>query len=338
MSFYSRIERNKKSIQYGKDSKILVLFPSFEWVKNLNEIILKARAKINLTLDVTGKRQDGYHILEMIMQTVSLYDKVYVKKIDKPVLRLKSNLDWLPTDERNLAYMAAKLLKEEFQIKQGIFIELDKRIPVAAGLAGGSADCAAVLVAVNRLFGLRLSKEELMKYGLRLGADVPYCIVRGTVLAKGIGEILTPIAPQCPFCYVVLIKLPISVSTAFVYKNLSLPEINMHPNTKKMLQAIQNGDLKQICDGLCNVLETVTISHYPEIELVKKRLLQLGAKGSLMSGSGPTVFGIFEKKETAQKAVLQMKEELKIKDIILTTIFHINSEYSHWKKQMGRGR
>lgn len=307
-------------------------------MKNLDEIILKARAKINLTLDVTGKREDNYHILEMIMQTISLYDKVYVKKIDKPVLRLKSNLDWLPVDERNLAYMAAKLLKEEFQIKQGIFIELDKRIPVAAGLAGGSTDCAAVLIAVNRLFRLGLSKEELMKYGLRLGADVPYCIMRGTVLAQGIGEVLTPLSQQCPFCYVVLVKLPISVSTAFVYKNLSLQSIQSRPNTAKMIQSIENGDLEGVCNYLCNVLETVTISHYPEINKVKKRLLQLGAKGSLMSGSGPTVFGLFKEKETAQKAVLQLKEELKIKDIIFTTIFHTNHTYNQWKKQTERGR
>lgn len=307
-------------------------------MKNLDEIILKARAKINLTLDVTGKREDNYHILEMIMQTISLYDKVYVKKIDKPVLRLKSNLDWLPADERNLAYMAAKLLKEEFQIKQGIFIELDKRIPVAAGLAGGSTDCAAVLIAVNRLFRLGLSKEELMKYGLRLGADVPYCIMRGTVLAQGIGEVLTPLSQQCPFCYVVLVKLPISVSTAFVYKNLSLQSIQSRPNTAKMIQSIENGDLEGVCNYLCNVLETVTISHYPEINKVKKRLLQLGAKGSLMSGSGPTVFGLFKEKETAQKAVLQLKEELKIKDIIFTTIFHTNHTYNQWKKQTERGR
>lgn len=307
-------------------------------MKNLDEIILKARAKINLTLDVTGKREDNYHILEMIMQTISLYDKVYVKKIDKPVLRLKSNLDWLPADERNLAYMAAKLLKEEFQIKQGIFIELDKRIPVAAGLAGGSTDCAAVLIAVNRLFRLCLSKEELVKYGLRLGADVPYCIMRGTVLAQGIGEVLTPLSQQCPFCYVVLVKLPISVSTAFVYKNLSLQSIQSRPNTAKMIQSIENGDLEGVCNYLCNVLETVTISHYPEINKVKKRLLQLGAKGSLMSGSGPTVFGLFKEKETAQKAVLQLKEELKIKDIIFTTIFHTNHTYNQWKKQTERGR
>ena len=307
-------------------------------MKNLDEIILKARAKINLTLDVTGKREDGYHILEMIMQTISLYDKVYVKKIDKPVLRLKSNLDWLPTDERNLAYMAAKLLKEKFQIKQGIFIELDKKIPVAAGLAGGSTDCAAVLIAVNRLFKLGLSKEELMKYGLRLGADVPYCIARGTVLAQGIGEILTPLSQQCPFCYVVLVKLPISVSTAFVYKNLSLQSIQARPNTEKMIQSIEDGDLEGVCSYLCNVLETVTISHYPEIDKVKKRLLQLGAKGSLMSGSGPTVFGLFEEKETAQKAVLQLKEELKIKDVIFTTIFHTNHISNQWKRQTERGR
>lgn len=291
-------------------------------MKKLDEIRLKARAKINLTLDVTGRRTDGYHTIKMIMQTIALYDGVYMKKIKKPGIRLKSNLNWLPADERNLAYKAAQMIKEEFHIEHGIFIELNKRIPVAAGLAGGSTDCAAVLVGMNRLFGLHLSKENLMEYGLRMGADVPYCIMRGTALAQGIGEELTPIRPECPFCYVVLVKIPVSVSTAFVYQHLSLEQLKKHPDTDKMIKAIQNQDLDTIAGGLCNVLETVTIPLHSRIGEIKKRLIELGALGSLMSGSGPTVFGLFREQETAKTAAARLKEELDIRDVIVTAIYH----------------
>lgn len=174
----------------------------------VREIRLKARAKINLTLDVTGKREDGYHLLETIMQTVALYDGIYMKKLEKPVIKLKTNLPWLPTDARNLAWKAANLMRETFGIKEGVFIEIDKRIPVAAGLAGGSTDCAAVLVGMNRLFGLGLSEAQLEEVAGRLGSDIPYCIRRGTVLCEGVGEVMTNVAHPCPDCYVVLAKLP----------------------------------------------------------------------------------------------------------------------------------
>lgn len=288
----------------------------------MKEIRLKARAKINLTLDVTGKREDGYHTLQMIMQTVSLYDGVYLKRIEKPVIRLKNNLDWLPVDERNLAYRGAKLLQDEFQIKGGVFIELNKRIPVAAGLAGGSTDCAAVMVGMNQLFGLGLSKKELMELGLRLGTDIPYCILRGTALAEGVGEKLTPIYPPCPPCYVVLAKPSVSVSTAFVYKNLKLAEVEQHPNKQEMLNAMKKEDIKAMGKNLCNVLETVTIPLYPIIQKIKLRMVELGATGALMSGSGPTVFGLFAQKERAEAAAERMQREFKLKDVIVTEIFH----------------
>lgn len=286
----------------------------------MDYINLKARAKINLTLDVIGRRENGYHDLKMIMQTVALYDGVYIKKIEKETIKLKSNLDWLPNDEKNLAYRGAKLMMEKHKLKGGIFIQLDKKIPVAAGLAGGSADCAAVLVGLNRLFHLELPMEKLMEYGLTLGADIPYCIMRGTALAEGIGEILTEL-PSCPPCYVVLVKPPVGVSTAYVYQNLKLNLITHHPDTETMLEKIKNQDLMGLGKGLCNVLETVVMPMYPQIGELKEALLKLGALGSLMSGSGPTVFGLFEQKELAEQAAEQIQKEFGIRDVFVTMTF-----------------
>jgi len=290
--------------------------------KQMKEIMLKARAKINLTLDVTGKREDGYHTLKMIMQTVALYDGVYLKKIDKPMIKMKTNLEWLPIDERNLAYRAAQLLRDAYHIKEGVFIQLDKRIPVAAGLAGGSADCAAVLFGMNRLFRLRLSEKELMAFALKLGTDIPYCIMRSTALAEGVGEILTPIVPSCPKFHIVLAKLPVSVSTAFIYGNLSLPMMGKHPDTEKMLNCIKNQDIEGIGKNLCNVLETATIPMHPRIQKIKDDLVKMGAEGALMSGSGPTVFGIFKEKDTAKKAASMLRRTYHMKDVFVTEIYN----------------
>ena len=229
----------------------------------MREIRLKARAKINLTLDVTGKREDGNHLLETIMQTEELYDGINMKKLEKPVIKLKTNLPWLPTDARNLAWKAANLMRETFGIKEGVFIEIDKRIPVAAGLAGGSTDCAAVLVGMNRLFGLGLSEAQLEEVAGRLGSDIPYCIRRGTVLCEGVGEVMTNVAHPCPDCYVVLAKLPVSVSTASVYKQLRWQEIEQHPDAKAMLKAMEEKDVAKMGKLLSNVLETVTIELHP---------------------------------------------------------------------------
>ena len=278
----------------------------------LKEIRLKARAKINLTLDVTGKREDGYHLLETIMQTVALYDDIYMKKLEKPEIRLKTNLPWLPVDERNLAYRAAQLMLETFGIKGGVFIKIDKRIPVAAGLAGGSTDCAAVLVGMNRLFSLGLSEERLEELAGTMGSDIPYCVRRGTVLCEGVGEKMTNVAVPCPQCYVVLAKLPVSVSTVSVFKGL--------------IAAMAEGDVDKMGSLLCNVLETVTIEMHPKIAEIKKRLMELGAAGALMSGSGPTVFGLFSDRGQARQAAAQVKQEFALKEAVATRVYRVQRE------------
>ena len=292
----------------------------------MREIRLKARAKINLTLDVTGKREDGYHLLETIMQTVALYDGVYMKKLSKPVIQLKTNLPWLPVDARNLAWQAASFMRERFGIAQGVLIEIDKRIPVAAGLAGGSADCAAVLVGMNRLFGLGLSEAQLEELAGSMGSDVPYCIRRGTVLCEGVGEVMTNVQYPCPICYVVLAKLPISVSTASVYKGLRWQEVERHPDTQAMLAAMKGKDVAQMGKLLTNVLETVTIPMYPDIAKMKKRLVHLGAEGALMSGSGPTVFALFTDRAKARKAAAMVKREFALRDCFVTRIYRVQRE------------
>lgn len=267
----------------------------------MEELNLRAYAKVNLGLDVVRKREDGYHEVSMIMQTVKLFDRLHFEKQQEDTIELTTNLKFLPVDENNLVYKVVRQLKEEFQIKEGIRIHLDKHIPVAAGMAGGSSDCAAALFGMNRMFGLNLSRKELMERGVKLGADVPYCIMRGTALSEGIGEILTPLPPM-PDCYIVIAKPPISVSTKYVYEHLDLPNLEHHPNISAMVEALKNNDLKGITATMENVLETVTIHEYPVIKDIKTMMLQAGAENALMSGSGPTVFGIFTDKELAVKA------------------------------------
>lgn len=267
----------------------------------MEELNLRAYAKVNLGLDVVRKREDGYHEVSMIMQTVKLFDRLHFEKQQEDTIELTTNLKFLPVDENNLVYKVVRQLKEEFQIKEGIRIHLDKHIPVAAGMAGGSSDCAAALFGMNRMFGLNLSRKELMERGVKLGADVPYCIMRGTALSEGIGEILTPLPPM-PDCYIVIAKPPISVSTKYVYEHLDLPNLEHHPNISAMVEALKNHDLKGITATMENVLETVTIHEYPVIKDIKTMMLQAGAENALMSGSGPTVFGIFTDKELAVKA------------------------------------
>lgn len=296
-----------------------------EYGDYMEYIKLKSRAKINLTLDVMAKRDDGYHDLEMIMQTVSLYDSIFIKKAEKDGIVIKTNLYYLPTDERNITFKAAKLIKDEFGIHQGVYIELTKRIPVAAGLAGGSGNCAAVIKGMNRLFDLNLSMDAMMELGARLGSDVPYCLMEGTAFAQGRGEVLTTLVP-CPHFYVLLAKPDISVSTAYVYKNLKLDEVNSHPNTKAILKAIASGDKASISKGLCNVLETVTIPYRPIVGDIKKFIEKRGAQGVLMSGSGPTVFALFDEKETAKETAKKVKDKFKIKDVYVTEIYNSTGE------------
>lgn len=266
-----------------------------------NTVELKALAKINLGLDVLGRRENGYHDVRMVMQTIFLYDNVTIEKKEEPGVCVETNLYYLPVDENNIAYKAANMLIEEFDIKEGVYIKLEKHIPVAAGLAGGSANAAAVLVGMNRLFGLKLTMEELMERGVKLGADVPYCVMRGTVLAEGIGEILSPL-PPLPRCYVLIAKPNINVSTKTVYEKLDSKEITEHPDVDGLLEGLKNQDLKKVASCMGNVLERVTIEDYPVIEEIKNAMKEAGALNAMMSGSGPTVFGIFENRQTAKAA------------------------------------
>lgn len=287
----------------------------------MHQISLKSRAKINITLDVIGKRPNGYHDLSMIMQTVSLYDIIYMRKMHAKGIKLTTNLSWLPNNEGNIVYQAAKLFKQTCQIDTGIFIDLNKRIPVAAGLAGGSSNAAATLIGLNILFETGLDQKELMELGVRLGADVPYCILGGTALAEGIGEILTPLPPM-PDCYVLIAKPKINVSTATVFKNLDISNIEKHPDNKKVINAIKQADIDAIASNMCNVLETVTEKKYPIIKTIKEKMLNNGAKGAIMSGSGPTVFGIYHSKHQAQKTAYKLKLEYLVGDVFVTTMYN----------------
>jgi 4-diphosphocytidyl-2-C-methyl-D-erythritol kinase len=261
----------------------------------------------------------------MIMQTIRLYDQIEIHRTDKPGIKIKTNLLYLPVNENNLAYRAAKLLMDEFHIKNGVSIKLRKVIPVAAGMAGGSSDAAAVLVGVNRMFGLGLTKQQLMERGVQLGADVPYCVMRGTALAEGIGEKLTRI-PQMPKCYLVIAKPGIHVSTKFVYSNLKVDELKSHPDIDGQIDAIRSGDLKRVADLMGNVLETVTIPAYPVIGEIKKEMMSYGALGAMMSGSGPTVFGLFDSKEKAKTAYEKLRRGSSAKQVYLTQIFNNGGE------------
>lgn len=258
----------------------------------IKHLSLKAYGKINLGLDVLRRREDGYHDVRMIMQTVGIFDRVDLIWKEEPGIQVETNLYYLPTNENNLVYKAAKLLMDEFQVREGLLIRLRKFIPVAAGMAGGSSDAAAVLFGVNKMFRLGLTTEELMERGVKIGADVPYCILRGTALSEGIGEVLTSL-PPVPQCQVLVAKPGINVSTKFVYENLHANDLRpeQHPDIDGMIRAIKAQDLQGIADKLGNVLETVTGKEYPVIQEIKDKMLEFGAIGSLMSGSGPTVFG-----------------------------------------------
>lgn len=268
---------------------------------------LKAYAKINLGLDVVGRREDGYHEVRMIMQTVKLFDKLTLTLLDEDEIRLRTNLGFLSVDENNLVYKAIKLLKDTYGIKKGMDVDLFKVIPVAAGMAGGSTDCAAALFGAAKLYGLKLSQKELMELGVSLGADVPYCVMRGTALSEGIGEILSPL-PKMPDCTILIAKPPISVSTKLVYEKLDAKESYEHPDIDGMIGDIRAGDIREIAGKLGNVLEVVTIPEYPVIDQIKNYMREHGAMNALMSGSGPTVFGIYEDKEQALNAKKELLE------------------------------
>ena len=290
----------------------------------MDKIQLKALAKINLVLDVLRRREDGYHEVKMIMQTIGLHDDLEIRKTKTPGIQVKTNLYYLPTNENNLVYKAAKLLMDEFQIQDGVSIQLKKRIPVAAGMAGGSSDGAAVLWGINQMYGLGLSMQALMERGVRLGADVPYCIQRGTALAEGIGEKLS-VLPPMPKCTILIAKPGISVSTKFVYENLHANDLKpeQHPDVDSMIEAMRKKDMGLLCSRMGNVLETVTIPAYPVINEIKRTRMDNGAIGSMMSGSGPTVFGIFDSPVAAKQAMKAVRAAKLAKQICLTTPYNV---------------
>ncbi len=282
---------------------------------------LQAFAKINLGLDVLGKREDGYHEVRMIMQTIRMYDQLDMRKSVEPGIHLTTNKKYIPVDENNLVWRAAKLMMDTCGIMEGVSIHLHKVIPVAAGMAGGSSDAAATLVGMNRLFHCGLSKEKLMELGVQIGADVPYCVLRGTALAEGIGEKLTVLSPM-PDCWILIGKPGISVSTKYVYTTLDLNTDTVHPDIDGMKKALEDGNLYGITERMGNVLQDVTIPAYPEVERIKEQMKTLGAVNAMMSGSGPTVFGIFDNEEKAQEACQKLRESGSCQQVFLTVPFN----------------
>lgn len=287
-----------------------------------NVIHVKALAKINLGLDVTGTREDGYHLVRMIMQTVDLFDWVTIKKSDGADIVLETNLNFLPTDEHNIAYQAAKLLKQDFPQIGGVEIRIHKCIPVAAGMAGGSTDAAAVIYGINKLYHLGIPMQRLMEYGLKLGADVPFCLFRGTALAEGIGEKLTRLAPM-PDCSILIAKPPMSVSTRLVYQSLDALKEPPHPPIDAQIQDLEAQDLRALVMHMGNVLEHVTVPMYPQIEQIKEMMHAQGALAAMMSGSGPTVFGIF----TEESKAYEVKEQ--IRNSGLARQVYVTKPYNH---------
>ena len=280
---------------------------------------LRAMAKINLGLDVLRKREDGYHEVRMIMQTIQMYDLLDIRKKEEPEISLSTNLPYVPSDERNLVYKAAKLLMDEFDIKEGLSMKLTKFIPVAAGMAGGSSDAAATMIGMNRLFNLGLTVKEMMKRAVAIGADVPYCLLRGTALAEGIGEQLRPL-PPCPNCYVLIGKPAISVSTKMVYEKLDSAQIEHHPDIDRILEGLQWHNLNKISEYMGNVLEKVTIAQYPIIEEIKNHMKEHGAVNAMMSGSGPTVFGLFPNEKEIRRAYDALKQSGLAKNVYTSDI------------------
>lgn len=296
----------------------------------ITHLRLKAYGKINLALDVLGRRPDGYHQVRMIMQTVGLHDRIDLYRTGAQGIRVETNLFYLPTNEQNLAYRAARLLMDEFHVRQGVAIRLRKFIPVSAGMAGGSTDAASVLFGVNKMFGLGLTVGELMERGVKLGADVPYCLLRGTALSEGIGEKLSALDPM-PQCQVLIAKPGINVSTKSVYDRLDAMDLKPqdHPDIDGMVEAIRQRSLMEVAGKFGNVLELVTGEKYPVIARIEEVMRGYGAVNAMMSGSGPTVFGLFSNPRAAQSAYEALRfgsaSEL-AKQVYLTNMFNVKRE------------
>ena len=264
------------------------------------QLELKAFAKVNLGLDVLRRREDGYHEVSMVMQSIRLFDRIILEVNPYGDIRLTSNLAHLPLNENNLVYQAIDLIRKEYGIQDGISARIEKHIPIAAGLAGGSSDAAAALIGMNQMFSLGIREQRLIELGVTLGADIPFCIMRGTALSQGIGEILTPL-PPVPECWLLIVKPSFSMSTRFVYQHLD-PSSAEHPDITGMVEAIKRGDLTGMTSRMGNSLEQVTASHFPEIITMKEKMMELGAMNAIMSGSGSTVFGVFDQKDPAVEA------------------------------------
>lgn len=259
----------------------------------------KAPAKINLSLDVLYKRPDNYHEIEMVMTTVDLADRIELTTIDTDAIIMGSESRFIPNDERNLAYRAAKLIKDKYSINKGVHIKIEKYIPVAAGLAGGSSDAAATLRGLNRLWSLNIPTAELAEIGSEIGSDVSFCVYNSTAVARGRGEIITKL-PAPPTCWVVLAKPMIGVSTPSIYQHLDLDSVK-HPDTQGMIDAIKTNDYIKMTQKLGNVLEAVTLPLYPEVQQIKNKMISSGADAVLMSGSGPTMFSLVAQESRAQR-------------------------------------
>ena len=277
----------------------------------MNSITLKSRAKINLSIDVLGKRQDGYHLVEMIMQTIDLYDLIEINEKDNDQITIKSTSDEIPLDCNNLVYKAANLIKKTFNINKGVEIHIKKNIPVAAGMAGGSSNAAAVLVGLDKLWNLNLSNQQLEEIGLKLGADVPFCINGGAVLALGIGEELTPIKGLTKDVCILVCKPDLFVSTKEVYECIDSKDIDKRPNNKFLIECLKNEDTRQLAENMFNVLEGVTMDKHPVIQQIKDIMTNNRALGAMMSGSGPTVFGLYENREDAVKCKAILEKQFK---------------------------
>ncbi|MCL1925165.1 MAG: 4-(cytidine 5'-diphospho)-2-C-methyl-D-erythritol kinase [Defluviitaleaceae bacterium] len=289
-----------------------------QYKDNFKYVTLLANAKINLALKVVGKREDGYHDLKMVMQTLLLNDTIFIKKIDEPVVNLKTNLPWLPVDNKNLVVKAAQAIRKEFNIKKGVEIHLTKEIPVSAGLGGGSADCAATLIGMRKLFGIYLPNEELKKIGIRLGSDVPFLLTQGTALVEGKGDIITPLKPH-PFIHVLLAKPPFSVSTGTVFKEYRGPS-KVH-NINYLLKYINKGYLEGISKNFSNDLEYIIANKSCQIKDIKSIMTKNGALGTQMTGSGPTVFGYFRNKTSATYAMRELYKK-GVRELIITGTFN----------------
>ncbi len=282
----------------------------------MDKCIRKAYAKINLGLDVVRRLENGYHEVRMIMQTVDICDVLTLKKTESGIVVTTDNGE-LPTDENNLIYKAAKLMMDKYNIKQGVHIHLEKHIPIAAGMAGGSTDAAGTFIGMNELFACGADEEQLRELGVKVGADVPYCIMGGTALAEGIGEKLTRLSGP-PACFLLIAKPDINVSTKYVYEHLDAEGVEHHPDIDGMIRALADKDLTGIVERLENVLENVTVKKHPIIQEIKDTMVQAGAEGSLMSGSGPTVFGIFTEEKKAKAAFDALEAKQLAKQLFIT--------------------